>query len=66
MNLSAGFIVFSDIEHLMPQETIHRSSPITFSKWRVVKRTAVRFILPLGLVYLCEYFINQGIVISIT
>jgi len=51
----------SDIEHLMPQETIHRSSPITFSKWRVVKRTAVRFILPLGLVYLCEYFINQGI-----
>jgi len=49
------------MEYLIPQEQVQTSIPN--SKWRIVKRIAVRFILPLGLVYLCEYFINQGIVI---
>jgi len=49
----------SDMEYLIPQEQVQTSIPN--SKWRIVKRIAVRFILPLGLVYLCEYFINQGI-----
>jgi len=51
----------SDTEHLLPQENEQRSLLPARSKWHIVKRIAFRFIVPLGLVYLCEYFINQGI-----
>lgn len=54
----------SDVERLVqPEETPQRRSVFASlrAKGRIISRIGFRFIVPLATVYLCEYFINQGL-----
>jgi len=57
-------LIISDVERLVqPEETPQRRSVFASlrAKGRIISRIGFRFIVPLATVYLCEYFINQGL-----